>query len=63
MGRTYVTACLVGGVAGGLIAPYTSAGPVAGAGFLVLAIAWLWCAFAAYRAAVRRDFAARTRRG
>ena len=41
LGRTYVVACAVGGVSGGLIAMFSSSGPVAGAGFLGLAISWL----------------------
>lgn len=57
MGRTYVAACVVGGVAGGLIAPFTFAGPIAGAGFFLLALAWLWTTLQAYRRAVARDFA------
>ena len=31
LGRTYVIACAVGGVSGGLIAMFSSSGPVAGA--------------------------------
>jgi len=57
MGRTYVTACVIAGIAGGLIAPFSFAGPIAGAGFFLLAIAWLWTTLIAYRRAVARDFA------
>lgn len=56
-GRTYVVACIVAGVAGGLLAPFTFAGPIAGAGFFLLALAWLWTTVMAYRRAVARDFA------
>ena len=55
-GRTYVAACFVGGLAGGAIAMYSSSGPVAGAGFLCLAILWLAFTGAALSAALRRDF-------
>lgn len=57
MGRTYVAACVIAGVAGGLLSPFTFAGPIAGAGFLLLALAWLWTTLMAYRRAVARDFA------
>lgn len=61
MGRAYVTACLIGGVSGALIAPFTAAGPIAGSGFLALGLAWLWCTTMAYAAATRRDFATHER--
>src|SRR5262245_37469395 len=38
MGRTYVLACTIGGAAGGSIAMFTPGGPIAGIGFLALAI-------------------------
>jgi uncharacterized membrane protein len=57
MGRTYVAACMVAGLAGGLIAPFTFAGPIAGAGFLLLALSWLGTTFLAWRRAVAREFA------
>jgi uncharacterized membrane protein len=41
LGRTYLVACLVGGVSGGAIALFSASGLVAGAGFLALAICWL----------------------
>jgi uncharacterized membrane protein len=55
-GRTYVAACLLGGLAGGAIALYSTAGLAAGAGFLGLAIAWLLTTTLAFAAALRRDF-------
>jgi uncharacterized membrane protein len=56
MGRTYVTACLVGGASGGAIAMYSSAGPIAGAGFLGLAFFWLVFTGVAFSAARARNF-------
>jgi uncharacterized membrane protein len=56
MGRTYVCACLVGGLAGGAIAMFSSAGPLAGAGFFSLAMLWLLFTSVAFRAALARDF-------
>lgn len=41
LGRVYVTSCLVGGTAGGAIALGTTHGPVAGTGFLLLALSWV----------------------
>lgn len=41
LGRGYLVACLVGGSAGGAIALFSTSGPVAGAGFLGLAVCWL----------------------
>lgn len=61
MGRIYVAACLVGGLAGGAIAMFSSAGPVAGAGFLLLAFAWLLTTSMALRAALVRDFVSHER--
>jgi hypothetical protein len=52
MGQTYTLACLVGGLAGGSIALFSASGLVAGAGFFVLAICWLFCT-------VRADLAVR----
>lgn len=61
MGRTYVAVCLVGGVAGGSIALYSAAGPIAGWGFLGLAIAWVFCTTMAWTSALRRDFTSHER--
>jgi hypothetical protein len=56
LGRIYVVACLVGGLAGGLIALFTTSGLVAGFGFLGLAIAWLTCTIRAWLAVRRHDY-------
>lgn len=56
MGRFYVAACLLGGLAGGTIAMFASTGPVAGAGFLSLSILWLVFTAIAFAAVLRRDF-------
>jgi hypothetical protein len=61
MGRVYVAACLVGGVAAGLIALFTTSGLVAGTGFLAAAIAWLACTVLAFVAVRRRNFVAHQR--
>jgi uncharacterized membrane protein len=61
LGRTYVIACAVGGVSGGLIAMFSSSGPVAGAGFLGLALSWLTATTLGYRA-IRTGDVARHRR-
>jgi hypothetical protein len=57
IGRTYLLACLFGGVAGGLLAPFTAAGPIAASGFLLLALAWLWVNALGWRAAaIKRNY-------
>jgi uncharacterized membrane protein len=56
MGRTYVLACLIGGLAGGAIALFSSSGPVAGFGFLGLASCWLFCTSRAYLAVRARGY-------
>jgi uncharacterized membrane protein len=56
MGRVYITACLVGGVAGGSIALYTSAGSVAGWGFFFLAVVWVPFTLMAWIRALQRNF-------
>jgi uncharacterized membrane protein len=58
MGRGYVLACTVGGLAGGTIALFSTAGPVAGWGFFTLAVLWVPFTLLALRAAMQRDFAA-----
>jgi hypothetical protein len=55
-GRIYVVACLIGGVAGGSIALFSTSGLVAGFGFLALAIAWLTCTIRAWLAVRRHDY-------
>lgn len=57
IGRLYLTACLVGGISGGLLAPFTAAGPIAASGFLLLALVWLWVNVLGWRAAaIKRDY-------
>jgi uncharacterized membrane protein len=55
-GRTYVASCLAGGAAGLLLALGTTAGPVATAGFGLLAVSWMFCTANAWRFARARDF-------
>lgn len=57
VGRVYVAACLLGGVAGLPLALGSTAGPVAGAGFAALALAWLGVTWLGWRRAVERRFA------
>lgn len=54
MGKIYVAACLIAGVAALATAPYASGGPVAGIGFGTLAVLWIVTTFGAWRAAVAR---------
>lgn len=61
MGRFYIAACLVGGVAGSIIALYSGGGLAAGLGFLSLALVWLFTTLMAWFSALRRDFAAHER--
>ena len=61
IGRIYVAACVIGGVAGGVIALSSTAGPIAGWGFLMLALLWVPFTLLALRAAMRRDFIAHER--
>lgn len=56
MGRVYVLACVVGGLAGGSIALSSTAGPIAGWGFFMLAVLWVPFTLMALFAAMRRDF-------
>jgi uncharacterized membrane protein len=61
-GRFYLAAgVLVGGLAGLLVAFQAYAGLVARSGFAVLALAWLYTGWRAYRAARARDFASHRR--
>ena len=57
LGRIYITACMIGGLAGGAIALSSTAGLFAGWGFLLLAILWVPTTLLALFAAMRRDFA------
>jgi uncharacterized membrane protein len=56
IGTAYVIACLVGGVAGGVLAAGASEGPIATAGFGLLAISWIGATAMAWRYAKARDF-------
>lgn len=56
MGRVYVTACLIGGVAGLRIAFGTAYGPVAAAGFAALAVIWLTTTTMGFQAARAGEF-------
>jgi len=61
MGRFYVLACVVGGLSGGVIALSSTAGPIAGWGFLMLAVLWVPFTLLALAAAMRKDFVAHER--
>lgn len=56
LGRIYVTGCLVGGVAGFVLALGATSGPVSTAGFGTLAVLWLGTTSLAWRAALQRRF-------
>ncbi|MEQ1607641.1 MAG: DUF2306 domain-containing protein [Hyphomonadaceae bacterium] len=58
LGRIYVLACVLGGVAGGAIALFSSSGPVAGWGFFTLAVLWVPFTLMAWLSAMNRDFLA-----
>lgn len=55
MGRVYVAACVIGGMAGLAIADGSNGGPLAAAGFSALAVLWIATTLLAYRAARRGD--------
>jgi len=55
-GRTYAVSCLVGGVAGFLLALGASTGPISTIGFGSLAILWLVTTVLAWRRAMQRRF-------
>jgi uncharacterized membrane protein len=61
LGRIYVAACLVGGVAGGVIALFSTSGPIAGFGFLTLGILWFTFTLLALGAAMQKRFASHER--
>lgn len=54
MGKLYVACCLAGGAAGLILAFGATTGPIATAGFGMLALAWLHATFRAWRLAVAR---------
>lgn len=56
MGKIYVAACTIAGIAALATAPYASGGPIAGLGFATLALCWLAATLGAWRAAVQRKF-------
>lgn len=56
MGRVYVVACVVAGIAGLATALHASGGPIAGLGFGTLAVLWIAVTVGAWRAAVMRKF-------
>jgi uncharacterized membrane protein len=58
LGKIYVIACMTGGLAGLLIAPFATGGFIATLGFTGLAIAWLVTTWRAYQTARQRDFLA-----
>lgn len=61
IGRAYVVSCLMGGAAGLPLAFGSTAGPIATAGFGLLAVSWLTANALGWRAALRRDFATHRR--
>jgi len=61
IGRIYVAACVIGGLAGGSIALSSTAGPIAGWGFFMLAVLWVPFTLLALRSAMQRDFVAHER--
>jgi uncharacterized membrane protein len=61
IGRVYVGCCLIAGIAAYPVAFGTVAGPIATAGFSLMATAWLAATAIAFAAAWRRDFAAHRR--
>jgi uncharacterized membrane protein len=56
LGRAYACGCIVGGAAGLVMSFGTTAGPVAGLGFGLLAICWLYATVQAWRFARERQF-------
>lgn len=61
IGRGYVLACVGGGIAGGVIALSSTAGPIAGWGFFILALLWVPFTLLALVSAMRKDFTAHER--
>jgi len=56
VGRTYATSCLIGGAAGFVMAFGTTSGPVAGWGFGLLAVAWIYTTTQGWLTARSRRF-------
>jgi hypothetical protein len=61
LGRIYIAACTIGGLAGGVIALSSTAGPIAGWGFFMLAVLWVPFTLLALAAAMRKDFVSHER--
>ncbi len=61
LGRTYASACIVGGAAGFVLAFGTTFGPPAGWGFGLLAVAWLYTTVQGWLTARGRQFDAHRR--
>ncbi|MGL4234828.1 DUF2306 domain-containing protein [Tabrizicola sp.] len=61
IGRAYVLVVLAGGLSGLYMSFFAATGPVAGAGFFILAVLWLATTWMAYAKARARDFAAHER--
>ncbi len=61
LGRGYVAGVAIGGVSGFLLALKSSGGPVAQAGFALMAVCWLGCTLVAYRRIRGGDVAAHRR--
>lgn len=55
-GRLYIAACAIGAPSGLILALGTTAGPVAGAGFVILALLWPLFTWLGVRAAMERRF-------
>jgi uncharacterized membrane protein len=55
-GTVYVLCCMVGGLAGFVLAFGTTAGPIASLGFGTLAVFWVFATAQAWRYAKARDF-------
>lgn len=56
IGRVYLAGCLIGGVAGLILAPGSFAGPIATVGFGSLAVIWIVVNLLGWRAALRGRF-------
>lgn len=56
LGKVYITMVVISGVAAICIAPFSSAGWIAGIGFGSLGVVWLYFTIQAYRSILRRDF-------
>lgn len=57
MGKTYVIAILIGGIAGGIMAFFSEGGNIAHAGYFMMAATWLATTYFAYRFIRQKDIA------